>query len=919
MSLLVALGLFLGWKEINRPYPTQDITEKSSFTEQDTVPVENRTDAMAAKAESGDEQSPQPGAPASDVQMLEPGTVIYGVVLDEFRQPVPGATVMLDNQEQVQATALNDKHGLLMPSCEGSIDLRQTTDARGQFAFERVTMPQDNGLILSAQAGERYAIKTIGEFGEVRQRFHELILKPAGLVRGRVVDEKNKGVPDVRISLSPQRMIGEIRSFQLITDEDGSFVSRPVPLGMYELFVRPLGYKDPGRLWVSADGQVHVIRLERDGPTSTISGWVVNSQDGTRLPGIVVKADILMDTTNDNGEFHIAGATAKAYDLTLGRQSSPYVLAEKAQVQVTGGRDVAGVELKAVRGATVTGRILDSETKQPSPKATMQVSTTDSSLFARVTAHVTADEKGQYTLTGLSEGTYQVWLRKARSYPTTETTFTLSPLHDMDGVDFVVGPFRSIRGKVVNSAGAPVAGASVVVLPTVNFIRQISITDSFGEFDIPLDEDIPSAYLQAYGDGCVSRCLGPIRLGGTCNLQLEDSGAIDGIVVDTSGNAIPEAIVVAAPGDETMITALSPDGSEWDPQREMQGTKARTSLTGEFQMDPVLPGQYSLEVYLASSERGYPLAATTVAVQPGKVLQARLVVDVSGTGDVEGVVTQGGSALPYVIVEAYGKDRWMTGVETHTDANGAYSLTNIQPGETRVTAWEPGESQRMLTKMVQVAENQVQTVDFNFELHEGGVEGTVTINGKPGYAFIDVTSSDEDDIKTDYSAMTSQEDGYYHVSNLAPGAYTVRASNIYSSSMSRIPRESTIQVAEGETVRCDFSFDTAAIEGVVLGLRDGERAAVGLFTQPLDLATFSTLSLADLDELMAATDTLQAEERFNWDSLEPGVYYLGVIPVPVDVEIDETALRASVAKGRFYFQPVEAVMGQTATIEVSLP
>jgi len=916
-ALLVALGVFFGWKEIRRPYRTQDITAKSTFSVQESVPVEKRIPSTAGKTERRSEQTTPTEAAAPAVLTLEPGAVFYGVVLDENRRPVPGATVRLDNQDQVERFALDEKQDRVgFFASTASIDLSETTDARGEFAFERVVVPEREGLVLSARAGDRYAIRTISEFGEVRQRRQELILERAGVVKGRIVDEKSKGLPDIRVNLSPQRMVGEIRSFEFITKEDGSFESRPVPLGMYEVLFSAPGFKDPGRPWFNADGQVHVIRLERAGPVSSISGWVVNVQDGRRLPGVVVTADIASATTNDNGEFSIAGLPAKAYLLSLGSQSAPYVLADAVRVTVESGRDVSGIELKAVRGATVTGRITEAETNEPSPKAHINVMNND----RRVSAMTTADDKGQYTLTGLAEGTYKVWLARAGGHQITDGAFTLSPLRDMTGVDFVVGPFRSIRGKVTNSSGTPVAGASVVVLPTVAFVRLIGTSDASGAFDITLDEKIPSAYLQAYGDGCVSRCLGPIRAGGTCDLELEESGGIEGVVVDSTGRPVPEAVVAAVSSDSEMITALSPDSSEWSPWRGVQGTKACTSSTGEFEMEPVLPGEYSLQVYLPSSAKGYPEASTTAIVQAGKTLQARLVVDLGGMGAIEGVVTQGGQPIERTIVEAYSDDRdWVRGAETLTDANGAYSLANIRPGEARVTAWQPGAGHRMAHKNVQVVENQVETVDFNFEQHEGGVEGTVTINGKPGYADIDVTSTDANNTETNINAMTSPQDGYYHVANLAPGTYTLRATEIWVSSSSRVPRESVVQVNESETVRCDFAFDSGAIAGTVQGLREGEQAVVGLFTEPVDVAAVSSMTLADLEARLANSATLQAGEPFKWESLQPGVYYLGVIAVPADAEISESALAASIAEGRFYFQPIEVATNETATVDVVLP
>jgi hypothetical protein len=336
-------------------------------------------------------------------------------------------------------------------------------------------------------------------------------------------------------------------------------------------------------------------------------------------------------------------------------------------------------------------------------------------------------------------------------------------------------------------------------------------------------------------------------------------------------------------------------------------------------LEPLLPGKYSLEVYTPSSMKGYPIAATTAVVQAGKILQARLVVDLGGMGGIEGVVTQDGAPVSNAIIEAYADDRsWISGAETHTDANGAYRLANIRPGETTVTAWGPGEGNKMLHKTVQVTQNQVQTADFNFESHAGGIEGTVTINGKPGYAFIDVSSGEGPD-KSSVSSMSSQQDGSYRVNNLAPGSYTVRVTNIYADSRTKMPRELVVQVNEGEIARCDVAFDSGAIECIVNGLREGEQAEIGLFVEPVDAATIANMSLADLEGALAANATLQPGQSFKWDDLEPGQYYFAVIAVSANADVSEADIAAAIRNRRFYFQPVEVLSNQTSTVQAVLP
>ncbi len=927
IAAVVAVALFIGWKVMTPPYPTQDITKASTFTVAPLVPIEN--DPASAASQEGETETEPPASSASGpVQTLEPGTIVYGVVLDEQLRVVPNATVMLDNREQVEAHARAKRLGVAGASdAVASVELHQTTDARGEFVFERAAVSEGpGGLVLAAHAGDRHAVQTFCVFGELRQRRHELILAPAGLVKGRIVDEQNKGVPDVVINLPSMFRPGTAsHGLYLITQEDGSFASRPLPYGQYRLYFKVPGFKDPGQPWVNADGQAHVIRLERDGPAGSISGWVTGGKGGPRLPGFQVMAihpdDTGMyrfsDTTNEKGEFHITGVPAIEYRLRLGKQNEPYCLAESPAIKLTRGQDVADVELVAIQGVSVSGRILDGETKQPVPKTYIGVFSEEQSMESSAKA----DEKGQYTLAGLVPGKYEVGLGVPGSYEVCKRTFTLASFTDMIGVDFILGPLPSVRGRVINASGTPVAGASVAVLdPAYNTrISPLQVTDAFGGFSAALRKEVPSVYLQAYGDGSVSRCLGPILPGASCELKLERSGAIEGTVVDSAGQAVPKAIVLAVPENLEMITAISPDGSEWSPQSGLQGTKTRTAATGAFQMEPVLPGKHRLEVYLLASTRGYPVAVATATVQPGRTLQARLVVDVSALSTIEGTVTQGGSPLAHGRVEAFsGRDGTF---ETCTDANGAYAFANVCPGKLQVVAFESGAANREIRKEIELAENEARIIDFTFEPQEGGVEGTVTINGKPAHAVIFVKSSGSETGVAFSSTETDRADGYYHVTDLAPGTYTVIARNqgLANRLGTTVPRESTVQISGDETVRCDFILESGAVEGMALGLRDGEKAVVGLFTEPIDIGTVSASSMDSLGEQVVSFMELQPGQPFRWEDLEPGIYYLGAIALPAGEETNEETMGASLAQQRFATQQIEVVAGEISTVEIALP
>ena len=911
IAVAVAVVLFFGWKAMMRPYQTQDITAASMFSVSAHVPVEKRL--APASSDEGEGEAPVPSASGA-VQTLEAGTIVYGVVLDENGQPVPRATVTLDNQGTIEEQRFF-LEGKGWPMTAHEVNLQQIANVQGEFAFERVPMEGrgDCGFVLAARSGERYAVKTIGTYGDSRQRRHELVLSPAGIVRGKVIDEKNAGVPGAIVRVCPALMRGEMRPITYITKADGTFESRPLPQGMYGLSITAAGFLEPGRPYVYADGTNNVIRLEREEWEGLISGWVVSAEDGHRMPGLRVKVAAGPEvTTGANGEFCFDGLPEGARPLELSGRGESYALAEPVTVELKAGQHVTDIELKATRAFSVSGQVLAKDTRKPVAHADIVFQWGE--IFGRRT---TADENGRFTIAQLGPRDYKVRMITPNNWGNEKTT-PFSVHRDMENVELLMEPFRAARGTVVNGSGTPVAGASVLVVPGANFMRLLGDTDATGAYEISLDEKIESFHVQAYGDGGLSQLAGPLGIGDRPELQLEDAGAIEGAVVDSAGQPVAGAIVAAIPEEDERITALNADGSQWNPNRGISGIKTRTLLSGAFEMEPVLPGRIRLEVYLPSSAEGYPVAETPVTVRAGETLKTKLVLDLAGYASIEGAVTSGGAPIPFVTVDAYSPSGdWVTSAETLTDENGRYAFANIRAGKVQVTAY--GEGQNKKNQDIQLTENEVRTLDFDFEQHVGGIEGYFTINGKPGMAFLSAKTGEEAQ-GASISNATTDGQGYYRMANLAPGKYTVQLQNVRSRNEgSRILPESIVEVTAGEFARCDFALETGRIEGVVQGLGQGEKAGVGVFPGTPDPRALLALSATAMQEMMATYMETSGAGKFQFDDIPPGLYSVGVVALPATRESSESDVAASLAAGRFAIQPVEIVAGEVTTFDVTLP
>lgn len=922
ISLTVAAVLFFGWHELMRPYPAQDITASSTFSESASLPIEKRLTPVSSGESEGESEGEGEGeAPVSaasgGAQILEPGTLVYGVVLDETGRPVPRATVTLDNQESME-----EQRARLaisgMPIAAREVNLQQTTNVQGVFAFERVPMKgrPEGGLVLAAQSGDRYAMKTIGAFGASRQLYRELILSPGGKVRGKVIDQKNAGVPGAFVRVIPTLARGETEPLTYITKADGAFESRPLPQGMYELFVTAIGYPEPERPVVRPDGTMNVIRLGQKNAESTgsISGWVVNAADGRRMPGLGVQGVAMPEvTTGADGAFHIEGAPEGTWALGLAKRSEPYALAEPVSVDLKAGQHVTGIELKATRGCSVSGQVLSADTRKPVARASL--------VFARgkrdFAAQATADENGRFTLERLGPGDYDVRMNPP-NYKWRDETTPLSVRGDMENVELLMPPFRAARGTVLNGSGAPVAGASVVVVPLTRFMRLTGITDTSGAFEIPLSEQVDTFYVQAYGDSGASKFAGPFGIESRAELRLEASGAIEGTVADSTGQPVAGAVVGGIPEEDERIIALNADGSSWRPGQDVPGITARTSLSGAFEMEPVFPGRIRLEVYLPSSAKGYPVAETEVTVRAGQTLKTKLVLDLAGYASIEGTVTQGGTPIPFVAVEAYSRaEQWVAAADAQTDANGRYVLSNIRAGEIQITAYGEGRSSK--TETIQLAENEARTLDFDFGQHEGGIEGYFTVNGKPGMAFLSAKPAGEEPGGSTSDAITDGQ-GYYRMANLAPGKYAVQLRNAHSRNEGKvIPSESSVEVTAAEFARCDFTLQTGRVEGAVQGLGQGEKAGVGVFPGTPDPRDLLALPMTSMEEMMATYMVTSESGQFQFDDISPGIYTLAAVALPATADGSEPDLATSLAAGRYVLQPVEIAAGEVTTLDVTLP
>lgn len=266
---------------------------------------------------------------------------------------------------------------------------------------------------------------------------------------------------------------------------------------------------------------------------STISGRVSEAGSGRPLPRILVTlagadgSELAETLTDDDGRYRFTGVGAGRYAVSAGpgEHRSDHLrqwFGEKGPaprwgrpprypVDMTDGRDVAGVDIAMLIALGIEGRILSpwEEGMATVPVVAMRPDgsrATDNAVYS--------DDLGNYRLYGLAPGRYRVCATPANRVRDDEGTVTpfVRTCHpsapsegaaadvtltsnDVAGVDVRVQRTggRTATGTVVDAAGMPANGAMVSAVSVEEFNRSGSATVRDGAFSIA--GLLPGAYM----------------------------------------------------------------------------------------------------------------------------------------------------------------------------------------------------------------------------------------------------------------------------------------------------------------------------------------------------------------------------------------------------------------------------------------
>jgi protocatechuate 3,4-dioxygenase beta subunit len=784
------------------------------------------------------------------------GRRIRGRVFDEAGEPVAAATV------RVLRRGLSHDRQDTQP--EAWIDpIVVATGEDGTFVTGDLT---GLAFTIRAEAPHRAPASELDVAPGVSLDLH---LGSGHTVQGSVLDA-NAGRPVVGAHVlacdATSLAFGPDSCARTVSDADGAFALSGLPAGELQLRAHAAGYA------VSAVRALDVPAVDHDAtlrmqPGARVSGVVVDERDRP-VPSarVYIRAvagsgaeldrrdDAWPSHTGAQGSFVLdgipAGASFGIFAYRADRGSS-----QGGAVSVGPGEDVEDVRIRLPSPAVLALRLVD-ENDDPVGDFVLycrQSEQGDGRWSSVPLDRVDRASDGGFTVPFKASGTFDLRIAPEGFTELARSRIELAPGRTTDLGTLVATEGLSLRGRVTDANGEPVAHATVEATwddPVSRHSRRI-LTDREGRYDLTGLDDLP-VRVEASAEGFVSAVLDEILPGRTdVDLTLHPAGGLAGRV-ELQDGGVPDGFLIVV-HVEAESSAEARESADY-PRKDSFATEG-----GGYRIDDVPPGRYTVE---ARASGHAPGRRTGIRVAEGRTTDVPTIELERGL-ELEGrvVTLEDESPVRAAQVTARKAGGSLLSGSSHkhaasTDDDGRFLLEGLEAGPHVVRARHPEFAPAETTVEVAPEAEPPETV---LRLSRGGtLTGVVrdaTGEPAPGRRVLlrrDLVSED------DFNYATTDVDGRYELTRLAPGSYVAglgpgRGNALRANFKNAVIREGGVTVLD---------FDEASritLTGTVY--RDGE---------PLGHAWLflaRTLSLTDFK--FAVTD---ASGHYEVGLDEPGTY-----------------------------------------------
>jgi protocatechuate 3,4-dioxygenase beta subunit len=471
---------------------------------------------------------------------------------------------------------------------------------------------------------------------------------------------------------------------QTLSDAKGRFRLEGLGSGPQTVWARTKGYGSGPKMGALPGRPIDLYLF----PGSTLTGTVWGPSN-VPVAGAVVRAEAeapnwtMSPAVSDaRGRYEIAGLDAGHYGVVARHKDfAPGLVAD---LDVERGSD-AQADVVLDKGAAVLGRLVAG----PQPQAVagrVSVQEIDGRPTPRPLRDVLRAEAGldgRFRMEAVPAGAH-VLAVTAPGYAPKRVEAQVAPSgRSVDVGDVELETGLTIRGRVRERAGAPVAGANVAAYPMRGMGPEThqAVSEVDGSFVLAGVE--PGSYrvnASAPGYAGMDRLVdsGADKV----ELILSPAGGIAGVVLDDAGRPIETFRISARPTRREPMTA--------GPIVNFARTRMVTSTDGRFLLEDVGEGTYVVEAAATGRSTGN---VSDVKVTVGSTTDVGT-IRLSAGGTIRGTVTDA-AATPVpgatISVRGAGRDFMGPGMGPQgvTDPAGAFEVTGVAPGPMEVRASHP--------------------------------------------------------------------------------------------------------------------------------------------------------------------------------------------------------------------------------------
>ncbi|MGH9360970.1 MAG: carboxypeptidase regulatory-like domain-containing protein, partial [Thermoanaerobaculia bacterium] len=465
----------------------------------------------------------------------------------------------------------------------------------------------------------------------------------------------------------------------------GRFVFSTLADGSFDVTVSAEGYVSAEKKSVSTGAGELQFSLA---PEAVYSGSVLSEENGAP----VAQAEVTLRggdrgrerfsaKTDAKGLFAVRKASQGSF--TVSADHPDYAPSTEETRELEAGKKVEGEVIRLPRGLSATGKVVDGLTQAAIAQAvvTFTHESQGSGSVPRRTAQT--GPEGTFEVKGLREGKFALAARARGYFSSKPQAVTIAP---GGGREFTI-PLEagsSIAGRVLDTAGKPIAGATVRPNPAFSNNQGYdprfqslqdanALSDSEGRYLLEGLPPHPNYRVVATHREYAPSSSKPLALNAreaveNADLTLSRGGVVRGRVVDEKGSPLAGAGVSASRARGQGAAEEEEVGYYFGDPRSASATSDRD---GNYSLPRLEAGLYTLRAQLrgrASAQRdGVQLVeerateAIDFTLGEGETLAGR-------------VVDSDGSPIAGARVRAYGPDQ----AEARSDADGRFEVKGLQ-------------------------------------------------------------------------------------------------------------------------------------------------------------------------------------------------------------------------------------------------